>query len=67
MTWRLVLIVRADGWVYYDDSWQNPAIVAVTEADAPGSGGVGAGTMPGMGLRRVTRRRKWWRRVYREA
>ncbi|RSH83841.1 hypothetical protein EHS25_005456 [Saitozyma podzolica] len=53
-----------DGWAYSDDSWQNPAPVAVTEADVAGTGA--GGTMPGMGLRRVTRRRRWWRRVYKE-
>ena len=51
-----------DGWAYTDDSWQNPAMVAMTEGDIPG--GPGEKGMPGMALKRITRRRKWWRRVY---
>jgi hypothetical protein len=45
----------ADGWVYSDDSWQNLAVTSLpgAELDSP---------VPAM--RRVTRRRKWWKRVY---
>lgn len=44
-----------DGWVYSDDSWQNLAVTSLpgAELDSP---------VPAM--RRVTRRRKWWKRVY---
>jgi len=51
-----------DGWVYTDDSWQNPASQAVTEAEVPSPNTTK--DMPQLSLRRVTRRRKWWRRVY---
>ncbi|WVR04549.1 hypothetical protein IAU60_001556 [Kwoniella sp. DSM 27419] len=59
--------VDAEGWVYSDDSWQNPASTPYTEAesigDKPGAPG-NTTNMPGLALRRVTRRRRWWRRVY---
>lgn len=74
-----------DGWVYTDDSWQNPSRRANTDASPdPGGTGLGIGAalggqgkgqgqgqgkdgMPQLALRRVTRRRMWWRRVYYEA
>ncbi|ORY27745.1 integral peroxisomal membrane peroxin-domain-containing protein [Naematelia encephala] len=60
-----------DGWVYTDDSWQSPSTTAVSEGDAVGTGlGIGKGDisgMPGIAMRRVTRRRRWWRRVCKEA
>ncbi|EIW68836.1 hypothetical protein M231_03663 [Tremella mesenterica] len=49
-----------DGWVYTDDSWQNPSSLPVTEPDPSNS----SGGMP-VTQKRVTRRRKWYRRVYR--
>ena len=54
--------LQADGWSYTDDSWQNPASVPVTEADNTST----TGGMP-VALRRVTRRRKWYRRVYHQS
>ncbi|WVQ97954.1 hypothetical protein IAU59_005074 [Kwoniella sp. CBS 9459] len=58
--------VDAEGWVYSDDSWQNPAPTPYTEADsAADKNNTSTGnSMPGLALRRVTRRRRWWRRVY---
>lgn len=68
-----------EGWCYSDDSWQvraspqtqgttdafiteqNPAVIPSTDLDPPNSGAVIA-----MPLTRVTRRRRWWRRVYLE-
>nr|XP_018265564.1 uncharacterized protein I303_01934 [Kwoniella dejecticola CBS 10117]OBR87722.1 hypothetical protein I303_01934 [Kwoniella dejecticola CBS 10117] len=57
--------VDPDGWLYTDDSWQNPAPTPYTEAETLSNDKhqVG-GTMPGLALRRTTRRRRWWRRVY---
>ncbi|KAK4683456.1 hypothetical protein P7C73_g6807, partial [Tremellales sp. Uapishka_1] len=48
-----------EGWVYMDDSWQNPAVVAWTE----GEGNSSSLGMPGLTIRRITRRRRWFRRV----
>ncbi|KAK1926478.1 integral peroxisomal membrane peroxin-domain-containing protein [Papiliotrema laurentii] len=48
-----------DGWSYTDDSWQNPAPTPFTEAEATTDK-----QLPGLALRRITRRRRWWRRVY---
>ncbi|WRT64878.1 uncharacterized protein IL334_001814 [Kwoniella shivajii] len=59
--------VDEEGWLYTDDSWQNPAPTPYTEADIPSNDKsltVTAGMMPGLALRRTTRRRRWWRRVY---
>ncbi|OCF37433.1 hypothetical protein I316_00554 [Kwoniella heveanensis BCC8398] len=58
--------IDAEGWVYSDDSWQNPAPTPYTEADSPADKNTTStgNTMPGLALRRVTRRRRWWRRVY---
>ncbi|WVF69896.1 hypothetical protein IAT40_004679 [Kwoniella sp. CBS 6097] len=58
--------VDEEGWVYSDDSWQNPAPTPYTEADSPADKNTTStsNTMPGLALRRVTRRRRWWRRVY---
>ncbi|WVQ74087.1 hypothetical protein IAR50_003672 [Cryptococcus sp. DSM 104548] len=56
-----------EGWSYTDDSWQNPSPTPYTEADTPNpnaSPTLGK-DMPNLGLRRVTRRRRWWKRVYR--
>lgn len=62
-----------EGWLYTDDSWQNPSPTPYTEPDAPASStsipaqSVQVGKekdMPGLGLRRVTRRRRWSKRVY---
>ncbi|ORX34478.1 hypothetical protein BD324DRAFT_636086 [Kockovaella imperatae] len=50
-----------NGWMYSDDSWQNPACRSLTEGDTAPSD---KSSMPGLALRRVTRRRRWWRRVY---
>ncbi|WWC87024.1 uncharacterized protein L201_001907 [Kwoniella dendrophila CBS 6074] len=72
--WRINLVglwsdkgVDDEGWQYTDDSWQNPAPTPYTEAETPltdKNGNVTVGTMPGLALRRTTRRRRWWRRVY---
>ncbi|KIR70363.1 hypothetical protein CNBG_9658 [Cryptococcus deuterogattii R265] len=68
--------VDAEGWLYTDDSWQNPSPTPYTEPDAPANSSSIPGQsaqsvqtgkekdMPGLGLRRVTRRRRWWKRVY---
>ncbi|WVW78583.1 hypothetical protein I302_100539 [Kwoniella bestiolae CBS 10118] len=61
--------VDDEGWLYTDDSWQNPAPTPFTEADTPlpidkSSSLLVGMNMPGLALRRTTRRRKWWRRVY---
>ncbi|KAL0240300.1 hypothetical protein I308_106550 [Cryptococcus tetragattii IND107] len=68
--------VDAEGWLYTDDSWQNPSPRPYTEPDAPANSSSIPGQsaqsvqtgkekdMPGLGLRRVTRRRRWWKRVY---
>ncbi|KAK8846845.1 hypothetical protein IAR55_005933 [Kwoniella newhampshirensis] len=59
--------VDAEGWVYSDDSWQNVAPTPYTEADLTAgekAATVPAGMMPGLALRRITRRRRWWKRVY---
>lgn len=65
-----------EGWLYTDDSWQNPSPRPYTEPDAPANSSSIPGQsaqsvqtgkekdMPGLGLRRVTRRRRWWKRVY---
>lgn len=50
-----------EGWSYTDDSWQNAGVLALTEAEV---GAIGDKNLPGLALRRVTRRRRWWRRVY---
>jgi hypothetical protein len=48
-------LTGAEGWVYTDDSWQNPSVQPVVETDLP------------MGpQRKVTRRRRWHRPVYRD-
>ncbi|WWD07804.1 hypothetical protein V865_005908 [Kwoniella europaea PYCC6329] len=59
--------VDDEGWSYTDDSWQNPAPTPYTEAEIPTNDKNASGgqvQMPGLALRRTTRRRKWWRRVY---
>ncbi|KIR57648.1 hypothetical protein I314_06543 [Cryptococcus bacillisporus CA1873] len=68
--------VDAEGWLYTDDSWQNPSPTPYTEPDTPANSSSIPGQsaqsvqtakekdMPGLGLRRVTRRRRWWKRVY---
>ncbi|WWD22096.1 hypothetical protein CI109_106585 [Kwoniella shandongensis] len=59
--------VDEEGWVYSDDSWQNVAPSPYTEADTLTSDKittVPAGMMPGLALGRITRRRRWWKRVY---
>ncbi|WVQ84147.1 hypothetical protein IAT38_006294 [Cryptococcus sp. DSM 104549] len=59
--------VDEEGWVYSDDSWQNPAPTPYTGAESPNastSGSSSKDVMPGLALRRVTRRRRWWKRVY---
>lgn len=70
---RSLMMRDIEGWLYTDDSWQNPSPTPYTEPDAPASStsipaqSVQAGKekdMPGLGLRRVTRRRRWSKRVY---
>ncbi|WWC67825.1 uncharacterized protein I206_101742 [Kwoniella pini CBS 10737] len=58
--------VDEEGWLYTDDSWQNPAPTPFTEAETPltDKTAPASGNMPGLALRRTTRRRRWWRRVY---
>jgi len=52
---RNVPLTWTEGWVYTDDSWQNPSVQPVVETDLP------------MGpQRKVTRRRRWNRPVYRD-
>ncbi|WVN86523.1 uncharacterized protein L203_101687 [Cryptococcus depauperatus CBS 7841] len=59
-----------EGWLYTDDSWQNPSSTPYTEpedinASIGSSQAQNQGKdMPNLGLRRITRRRKWWKRVY---
>nr|ODN91493.1 hypothetical protein L204_05477 [Cryptococcus depauperatus CBS 7855] len=59
-----------EGWLYTDDSWQNPSSTPYTEpedinASIGSSQAQNQGNdMPNLGLRRITRRRKWWKRVY---
>lgn len=73
----LSLMMRdIEGWLYTDDSWQNPSPTPYTEPDLPANSASIPGQlvqsvqtgkekdMPGLGLRRVTRRRRWWKRVY---
>ena len=60
---KKLISLLVDGWVYSDDSWQNIASTPLTESEPPSSD---KNAMPGLTLRRITRRRRWWRRIYQD-